>query len=156
MDSQAIEDLNFLLKDELAAIEAYQKILGKLGNNSEPNILEDCLKSHQDRAVKLKAAISKLGGEPIADTGLGGKISKLVIDGAGAISNEAMISALTEDEAGWSSDYEWRLLNMHGDHRLIVKEDLLPQQQKTEEKIRELANWINKGLWPATPGTKDI
>jgi hypothetical protein len=156
MDSQAIEDLNFLLKDELHAVETYQKILGKLENKGQPNILENALQSHKDRATKLKAAISKLGGEPITDTGLGGKLSKLFIDGAGAINDKAMIAALSEDEAGWSSDYEWRLVSMHGDHRLVVKEDLLPQQQKTEEKIRELANSINKGLWPATPGTKDI
>ena len=155
MDSKAIEDLNFLLKDELAAIETYQKVLGKL-NDGKYNILKEALSSHEERANKLKSAIVKLGGEPLAEIGIGGKIAKLVIEGAGAINPEAMLTALTEDEGGWSSDYEWRLVSMHGDHRLLVKEDLWPQQQITEAKMRELGNCINKGLWPATPGTKDI
>ncbi len=156
MDSQAIEDLNFLLKDELTAIEAYQKILTKLEGPDKVNILTEALKSHQDRASKLKSAVGKMGGEALSDIGVGGKIAKLIIDGAGAINPKAMLTALTEDEGGWSSDYEWRLVSMHGDHRQLVKEELWPEQQKTEAKIRELENSINKGLWPATPGTKDI
>jgi bacterioferritin (cytochrome b1) len=156
MDSKAIEDLNFLLKDELAAMEAYKKVLAKMDGDGKSIILKEVLQSHQDRANKLKSAIVKFGGEAVCDIGMGGKIAKLVIEGAGVISVEAMVAALTEDEGGWSSAYEWRLVSMHGDHRQLVKDDLWPQQQKTEEKMRELENSINKGLWPAAPGTKDI
>jgi len=156
MDPKAIEDFNFLLTDELIAVEAYKKVLAKIEAADKSNVLEKALKSHQDRANKLKSAIVKLGGAPLSDIGMGGKIAKLIIDGAGTISAEAMIAALTEDEGGWSSDYEWRLVSMHGDHRLLVKNDLWPQQQRTEEQMRELASSITKGLWPATPGTKDI
>jgi len=78
------------------------------------------------------------------------------MEGAAAVNVEVMLAALTEDELSWSSDYEWRLVSMHGDHRDLVKTDLWPQQQKTDEDIRAIENSINKGLWPATPGTKDI
>ncbi len=156
MDLQAIEDLNVLLKHELAAIEAYEKVVADLKDNRQSDILGAGLNSHQDRANKLKAAIVKLGGKPVTDIGLGGKLSELVLEGVGAISNEAMIAALAEDEGGWSSDYEWRLVSMHGDHRNLVKEDLWPQQQKTEDKMRKLEKSINQGIGPAAPGIKDI
>ncbi len=156
MNSQAVDDLNGLLKDELAAIEAYGEVLSKVGKNVPVHVLTECLGSHKIRAEKLRTAIVALNGQPIVDIGLGGKIAKLVIDGAQAINDEAMVAALGEDEGGWSSDYEWRLVSMHGDHRLLVKDELWPQQQKTEEKLREIVNSTTKGLWPATPGTKDI
>ena len=112
MNSQAIEDFSGLLKNELSAIEAYTKVLSHMNKNGPVSVLEECLEPHQDRAKKLQAAISKLGGQPITDTGLGGKIAKLIIGGAEAISDEAMIDALGEDEGGWSSDYEWRLVSL--------------------------------------------
>jgi len=156
MDKQAVEDLNFLLKDELAAVTAYRQVLNKLNGDNRTAVLNESLKSHRERAAKLKNAIIKLGGDAVADTGLGGKIAKLVMEGAAAVNVEVMLAALTEDELSWSSDYEWRLVSMHGDHRDLVKTDLWPQQQKTDEDIRAIENSINKGLWPATPGTKDI
>lgn len=156
MTQQVVEDFNYLLKNELAAVEAYKQVLSKINKNGDNKILQDAFNSHKQRAEKLQNAIIQAGGQPISELGVGGKIAKLVIDGAGAISDETMIGALAEDEGNWTSGYEWLLVSMHGDHRNLVKEDLLPKQQQTEEKLRELENAINKGLWPATPGTKDI
>ena len=140
MTQQVVEDFNYLLKNELAAVEAYKQVLSKINKNGDNKILQDAFNSHKQRAEKLQNAIIQAGGQPISELGVGGKIAKLVIDGAGAISDETMIGALAEDEGNWTSGYEWLLVSMHGDHRNLVKEDLLPKQQQTEEKLRELEN----------------
>jgi len=156
MNSQAIEDLNTLLKTELSAIETYNKALAKFQNKDKGTVLCECQESHVERANKLRAAITKLNGEPISKIGIGAKLAKLIMDGAKSVGDSAIIMALQADEEQWSADYEWCLVSMHGDHRLLVKDDLLPAQQLTDEKLRELANAVTKGLFPATPGTKDI
>ena len=156
MNAQAIEDLNALLKNELSAIETYKQALSKFEDKRGAEILKRCQQSHVDRADKLRTAITRLEGKPAEDIGLGGKFGKLVMAGAQKMGDQAIVIALQADEGEWTADYEWRLVSMHGDHRPMVKDELCPQQKETEEKLSELANAATKGLWPATPGTKDI
>ncbi len=156
MTSQAIEDLNALLKNELAAIETYNQALTKFQNKHGIEILRRCQQSHLERSNKLRSTIVDLKGTPTADIGLGGKFGKLVMAGAEQMGDPAIVVALQADEGEWTANYEWRLVSMHGDHRPLVKEELLPQQKEIEEQLSELANAATKGLWPATPGTKDI
>jgi len=156
MNSQGTEDLNALLKSELAAIEIYKKALSKFQNKNGVAALQRCQQSHNERASKLRAAISNLDGKPIDDTGGGGQLAKLIMSRAQNMGDSAIILALQADEEQWSADYEWRLVSMHGDHRNLVKDDLLPAQQMTDEKVREMASAVTKGLYPAMPGTKDV
>lgn len=157
MDTHAIEDLNSLLEDELSAVQAYEKVIAKLNRFADKDkTLAGALDSHRERAKKLRGVITEMGGNAISDLNLGGKLAKLVIDGIGQISPKAMVTALSEDEGGWTSDYEWRLVAMKGNHREMVKEELFPQQQKTEEQLREMANAANNGLWPPACSMKDI
>jgi bacterioferritin (cytochrome b1) len=156
MSTQAIDDLNALLKNELSAVETYNQALAKFQDKHGAEILRRCQQSHLERTNKLRSTIIRLNGTPTPDIGLGGKFAKLVMAGAEKMGDKAIAVALQADEGEWTADYEWRLVSMHGDHRGLVKEELLPQQQETEEKLSELANAATKGLWPATPGTKDI
>jgi len=156
MTAKFIEDLNELLKNELSAIETYNQALSKYQDTLGLEVLTGCQASHSDRANKLRSAIASLNAAPTDDIGLGGKFAKLVMDGADKMGDKAILVALQADEGEWTATYEWRLVAMHGDYRPLVKEDLFPQQQQTEEKLCELANTATKGIWPATPGTKDI
>ncbi len=156
MNSQGIEDLNALLKDELAAIETYNQGLAKFQDKQGIDVLRGCQQSHIERANKLRQAISKLDGKPTDHIAVGGEFGKLVMSGANKIGDQAIILALQTDEGEWSANYEWRLVNTHGDHRPLIKDELFPQQQATEEKLRQLANASTGGVYPATPGSKDI
>lgn len=156
MNSQAIEDLNALLKNELSAVETYHQALAKFQDKQGIEVLRGCQQSHTERANKLRSIILKLDGQPVTDIGVGGQLGKLVMGGAKTIGDEAIILALQTDEGEWTANYEWRLVSMHGDYRPLVKDELLPEQQTTEGKLRELANTATKGVYPATPGTKDI
>ena len=156
MNSQAIEDLNALLQIELAANETYKQALSKFKDHHTVEILHRAQQSHLERANKLRSVVVNLKGTAIEDIGIGGKFAKLVIDGADKIGDKAIVIALQADEGEWTANYEWRLVSMHGDYRPMVKDELLPQQKETEGKLSELANAATDGLWPATPGTKDI
>jgi hypothetical protein len=156
MSTQAIEDLNALLKNELSAIETYNQALTKFQDKNGATVLQRCQQSHTERANKLRAAILNLNGDPSNDIGVGGKIGKLMMSGAQSIGDQAIIIALQTDEGEWSANYEWRLVSMHSDYREMVKNELLPEQQATEQKLRELANVATGGVYPAIPGTKDI
>lgn len=155
-NSQAIEDLNALLKNELSAIETYKQALTTLKEKSAADLISRCQQLHMSRAEKLKKAIVNLAGTPEEHLGLGGQFAKLVMAGAQAMGDSAIVVALEADEGEWSADYEWRLVSMHGNHRSLVKDELWPEQQKTEQTMRELANAATKGLWPAVPGIKDV
>ncbi len=156
MDEQVIADLNALLQIELAAVETYNQALHKYQDKNGVTILRHCQLSHTKRADKLQAAITNLKGAPIKDIGLGGKLTKLIMDGADKIGDKAIILALQADEGEWTANYEWRVVSMHGDYRPMVKDELLVAQKEIEETLRELANNATNGLFPATPGTKDI
>lgn len=151
MNAQAVEDLNALLKGELSAVETYSQALEKVENERIASVFSDCLASHKTRVEKLQNAITEYGGTPESETGIWGSWSKILAGGAAALGDKASIAALEEEEDQHSSDYEWRLVNMHGEHRNLVKEELLPEQQTVRSRLSALLNDANDGAWPPTP-----
>ncbi len=151
MNSEAVEDLNALLKGELSAVETYNQALPKVENKEIAGVLSDCLASHEMRVGKLTDAIKEFGGTPESDTGVWGSWAKVLSGGASVFGDDATLAALEQEEDAQSSDYEWRLMRMHGDHRSLVKEELFPEQQRFRSMLSQLLNVENKGKWPPTP-----
>lgn len=151
MNAVAVEDLNALLKSELSAVETYSQALDKVENKIIASVLTDCLASHESRVGKLRDAISDFGGTPETDSGAWGSWTKMLAGGASVFGDDATIQALEQEEDAQSSDYEWRLVRMHGDHRNLVKDELLPEQQRFRSMLSQFLNAENKGVWPPTP-----
>lgn len=159
MNKESIEDLNALLKGELAAVESYLKAMDTFEAQQEPfveNVLRDCKVSHELRVLKLQNAINELGGHPEQDPGPWGGLVKLAVGGAGALGDKAVIAALEEGEDMGLNEYEWRLLRMHGEHRNLVKDELLPEQELTHKKMSKLVRAATSGVWPPTPDAREI
>lgn len=159
MNNESIEDLNALLRGELSAVESYVKAMDSVEMEQESfvaNILKDCKISHELRVLKLQNAINELGGKPEQDTGPWGGLVKMAVGGAGAFGDKAVIAALEEGEDMGLNEYEWRLLRMHGDHRNLVKNELLPEQEATHKKMSKLVRSANSGVWPPTPESREI
>lgn len=135
MDTNAVEDLNFLLRGELSAVEAYTQALKTVENPEASKVLEECLESHATRSEKLRNAIAELGGTPTEDGGAWGGFVKFMTEGASSLGDKATLAALEEGEDIGSNDYEWRLIKMHGEHRKLVKEELGPEQERTHKKL---------------------
>ncbi len=151
MNSETVEDLNALLKGELSAVETYSQALPKVENKEIARILSDCLASHKGRVGKLSSAIKNSGGTPVSDSGVWGSWAKALSGGASVFGDDATVAALEQEEDAQASDYEWCLVRMHGDHRNLVKDELLPEQQRYRSMISQLLSEETKGKWPPTP-----
>lgn len=151
MNSEAVEDLNALLKGELSAVETYNQALPKVENKEIASVLSDCLASHRARVGKLRDAIRQYGGTPESDSGIWGSWAKVLSGGASVFGDDATVAALEQEEDAHSSDYEWRLVNMHGEHRDLVKNELMPEQQRYRSMLSNLLNVEMDGKWPPTP-----
>lgn len=156
MNEQTVEDLNHLLEGELSAVAAYKSAIAKVKDPVINRVLEQNRDSHTQRTNKLRTLIKKLGAVPNENDGAWGSFAKLVANAATSMGEKATIAALEEGEDLGSNEYEWRLLNMHGDHRNIVKEELLPEQQRTHKRLSEITNSYLGGIWPPTPEPKEV
>lgn len=156
MNSEAAENLNTLLAGELAAVAAYSTALDSMEDKSVRNVLEECRSSHQSRSAKLRSLIEQMGGIATQDAGSWGKMTKMITESAGALGDNAILAALEEGEDLGSSQYEWKLVYMHGDHRHVIKDELTPEQQATHKRMSELLHRRTKGAWPPTPDMKEV
>ena len=150
-----VETLNNLLKGELSAIESYSEALRKLDGGYVAEVLNQCHSSHIERAEKLRSAIAGSGGTPAESSGAWGSFAKLVTSAAGNVGEKAIINALEEGEDIGSNEYEWKILEMHGDNHRFVRDELWPKQQATHKLLSKLANAANGGVWPPHPEQRD-
>lgn len=143
--------LNKLSKGEISAVESYDAALAKVNESSVADILQQCRDSHYFRAERLRSTISKSGGEPIWDAGPWGSFAKMVTFAASNAGDKAIISALEESEDIGSNTYEWKLRDMKGENRNLIRDELWPKQKATHKLISKLAQQALGGVWPPTP-----
>ncbi len=156
MNTGELETLNNLLRGELSAIESYGEALRKLDDGSYlQNVLSQAQTSHLERADKLRSQIRNCGGEPADASGMWGSFAKLVTSAAGGIGDKAIVNALEEGEDIGSNEYEWKILEMHGDNHRFVRDELWPKQQATHKLLSKLAQAANGGVWPPAPEHRD-
>jgi len=153
MRDNDVDQLNGLLKGELAAVESYKQALTKIADQAKAEALKDNLASHQERAGKLRQAIEELGGTAELNTGSWGSITKWMTTNAGKMGDTAILTALEEGEDLGEDDYEWRLIKIHGKYHKLVRDDLFPQQKKTHNKLIQL---VHNPMWPPMTEQKEV
>lgn len=153
MNLQAVEDFNILLKSELTAVDAYSKAIDSVSNKSALPVLEECRSSHINRSARLREAIKYYGGKPVENAGSWEKFTRILTEFATEFGENAILAAIEEGENLELNDYEWRLRNMHGEHRNLLKYDLYPAQQQTHRQISKLVNKLS-GYLAAYPTTR--
>lgn len=137
----SIEQLESYLRGEIAAVETYTMALDTLPEISTVrDELLACLKSHRDRVMLLQDAIQQLGGEPSTSSGPWGLFAKAFEGGAKVLGEKAALAALEEGEDHGLRDYEDELENDDLDTQMLglVRDQLLPAQQMTHDRVREL------------------
>lgn len=156
MNSAEINTLNNLLKGELSAVESYAEAVLKVEEDSYiQKIFRQAQSSHIERAEKLRNAITASGGTPAESSGLWGSFAKLVTNTASGIGEKAIVNALEEGEDIGSNEYEWKILEIHGDSHKFVRDELWPKQQATHKLLSRLAQAANGGVWPPAPEHRD-
>src|SRR5262245_15128067 len=104
MAAQATDSLNALLRGELAATEAYQQRLAKVGSDAGAEDLRRIHVEHREAANTLRQHVHKVGGKPDQDSGAWGTFAKAVEGGAKLFANTAALKALKEGEERGARD----------------------------------------------------
>lgn len=132
-----IEGLNSLLRGEKSAIETYDQVIAKAETEGVARELRENRESHWRRAGLIESEIRKLGGQPSADAGVWGAFAKTVEGGAKLFGLSAAVSALEEGEDHGLKDYR-KDRSLTPATRAFVTETLLPEQQRTHDRLRAL------------------
>lgn len=136
--TDTVDQLNSFLRGELSAAESYREALAKLPSAISRSTLEDCARSHQDRANLLTSEVRRLGGQPAESSGAWGTFAKLVTTGAQAFGEKAAIAALEEGEDHGRNDYQRDINDLSAEARSFIERQVLPEQLRTHRAMSTL------------------
>jgi uncharacterized protein (TIGR02284 family) len=142
MEEHVIRQLNSLLRGEISAVETYQQAFEKVSHFPDKHDLVECQRSHQERAALLRNRILLLGGDPVDGSGAWGTLAKVIEGGAAVLGDKMALAALEEGEDHGLRDYREALEALSGDAKALVQEQLLPEQQRTHQIMRDLRGKI--------------
>ncbi len=132
-----IEQLDAFLRSELAAVDAYARVLERLHLSIHRLALASCKGSHALRATLLRRAIAELGGTP-SDEGAVWMGFANHVENVSVLGEQAAIAALEEGEDR-GHKYYWRgLPYLTPQVRPFVSRQLLPEQQRTHAMLVKL------------------
>jgi hypothetical protein len=79
MHDQTVTALNALLRGERRSVKCYQRVLRSLPVASAArSAVEECLVSHQGRAIRLKIELARRGDRTVGDSNPGGGLMALL------------------------------------------------------------------------------
>ncbi len=133
-----IDTLKKFLRGELSAVETYGQALGKLARTEVAPQLEECKRSHEQRAEMLRQQVVRLGGEIPQSSGPWGAFAKLVEGGAKILGERAAIAALEEGEDHGLRLYRDNLSKLDARACAVVDQSLLPEQERTHRVMSAL------------------
>jgi Domain of unknown function (DUF2383) len=133
-----VDELNALLRDELIAIETYEKALAGRSAFSGKTELSRCQMSHERRAGILREQVLLLGGAPVESSGVRGVVARAIESGAAAIGDGVAIRALEEWEDRGLKDYLARSESLDSTSRHLLATKLLPEQVETYRVVSDL------------------
>lgn len=132
--------LNGLLRDEVAAVEAYTRALGHF---DDPFLVADLQKIRDDhsRAVReLRDRVVQFGGEPASDAGCWGPVAPPPAGAAKAVGPAAVLAALRQGEECAAVEYEAvsGSADIHPDCQRTIRADLLTACRRHTEELDRL------------------
>jgi demethoxyubiquinone hydroxylase (CLK1/Coq7/Cat5 family) len=140
---EAIDKLNEFLRGEIAAVETYEQVIGRLQESDHRGQLERCKRSHQMRVLAIRQRIMEAGGRPAQSPGMWGAFSKLIEGGAGMIGEKAALAALEEGEDHGLRVYRDDVRELGASSRRFVETELLPAQEATQRSLRALVHSLH-------------
>ena len=140
---QVIGTLNGFLRGEISAVESYEQAIERLARTPALAELEECRRSHQQRAEKLRRYITQLGGKPSESSGPWGAFAKLFEGGAKLFGEKAAIAALEEGEDHGLRLYRDDRDKLDATSRELVDTELLPAQERTHRSLSSLKHTLH-------------
>lgn len=127
----AITGLNRLLRGELSAVETYGQALERLRDSAHKGDLDECMRSHEQRAEMLRQQVLRLGGVPSQGSGLWGGFARSVQGGARLLGERAAVATLEEGEDHGLRLYLDVISHVDPSTRAFVEQSLLSEQERT-------------------------
>lgn len=143
LKKQTVDQLNSFLRGELSAAETYRQVIAKLQTSNARPVLEDCARSHQDRASLLVREVRRLGGEPADGSGVWGSFVKLLEGGAQLLGEKAAIAVLEEGEDHGKNDYQRDLPELEPKAKSVIVTQILPEQLRTHNVMSTLKRTLS-------------
>lgn len=134
-NNNTIDHLNSFLRGELSAVETYRQAIDKLDRSSYRPTLEECRRSHHQRALLLGEEVRRRGGDPAAGSGAWGSFAKLVEGTAAVFGEKAAIAALEEGEDHGGADYRRDFADLDPGAQQFIQVQVLPEQHRTHDAI---------------------
>ena len=131
--SQSIEQLNSLLRGEIAAAETYRMAIDKFSQNSRSSdvgLLQGIQEEHSRAAQTIRDRIRELDGEPSDASGAWGVWAKFVQGLADMVGDTSSLKALKEGEEHGLKDYEAALDRVDATSRQLIKNQCIPSQER--------------------------
>jgi uncharacterized protein (TIGR02284 family) len=142
---EVIEDLNKLLRGELAATETYRQALDKIrdefGRDARFQQLAEMHKHHGEAVSELRSQVQQMGGNPTDDSGAWGAWSNTVMGTARIFGDKAALSALLSGERSGLDDYQDALKQPHTPDSL--RHLYRSQLARCQEHVQQLETMID-------------
>jgi hypothetical protein len=101
-----VDFLQKILRGELSAVEAYEKVIERNGSHVHFSTLAQIKSEHEFAINRLRQMITEKGEFPSEDSGVWGRFVKALIAGSALISDETMIKTLHEGEEHGLIEYQ--------------------------------------------------
>jgi bacterioferritin (cytochrome b1) len=137
-----IDALNSYLRNELSAVETYDVALGNVKQLGMSALLEDSKRSHLARVELLRRRIVQLGGHPTENPGAWRLLAEAMEAGT-KLDHKVNISALEEFEYLDLQRYRDELLKLDEQTQLLVREHVLPAQERTYRTIKSIRTTLS-------------
>jgi len=130
--SASADQLNSLLRGEIAATETYRMAIDKIAGDhaSEVGLLQTIQEEHGRNAQTIRGRIRELGGEPADASGAWGAWAKTVQGMAGLLGETACIKSLKEGEEHGLKEYETAAGAVDAQSSQLIRNQFLPAQKK--------------------------
>ncbi|CAN5353190.1 hypothetical protein BH11PLA2_BH11PLA2_19580 [soil metagenome] len=127
-DTAKIDEMNSLLRGELAAVETYEQAMKKFDKAEALQTLGRIRDDHKAAASCISSHILALGGVPDTDSGTWGTFARAVTGTAKALGPQTVLVALHEGEQHGIADYESSLQSPHLCRECLyfIRGELLP------------------------------
>jgi len=142
-NSEAIRQLNSLLRGELSAAETYRMAIDEVAKDKvsgDVATLRLMQEEHSAAAQKLRQCIRAMGGEPSESSGAWGAWAQTVQGTANLFGDVAALKSLKEGEEHGLKDYREALDDVDAGSANMIQAEMIPQQRRHISLLDQLIN----------------